>query len=172
MPATADIAVTEPEPDKAVLEANEEAVVSYPEYVRQTLEVIPDSLRIEGDYVIYGDFNADGREDFASKVTNLQNGKQGVLIIHAGKEEYHVFGAGKEINEMDDLKWIDIFKPLPNGYKVAATLVDTLTGDIIGPDEKNAFALSGNGIYMHVDEACGGGILYWSRSEYEWLHLE
>ena len=123
--------------------------------------------------MIYGDFNADAKEDFSSKFTNLENGKQGVIIIHdSGNLDYHVFGGGQFINGMDDLDWIDIFKPIPKGQTVAATLVDPQTGDIIGEDEENAVTLKGNGIYMHVDEAGGGGILYWDGSKYNWLHIE
>ncbi len=144
---------------------------NFPDYVKATK--LPDSLLIDADNVIFGDFNADGKDDFASKVTNLENGYQGVLIIHnSDNHEYLVFGAGQEINEMTNLDWIDIFKTLPIGEVIAPTLVDSETGDIIGPDETKKFKLIGNGIYMHVDEAGGGGILYWTGDKYQWCHIE
>lgn len=144
---------------------------SLPDFVKVTN--IPDSLAIDVGHVIYGDFNADGEDDFASLVTNQKNKFQGVLIIHKGnKDEYFVFGAGQEVDGMKNLNWIDIFKTIPKGETIAPTLVDSNTGDIIGVDETKNFKLIGNGIYMHVDESGGGGILYWTGNKYNWYHLE
>lgn len=144
---------------------------AFPDFVSNT--DLPDSLRIDDDNVIYGDFNGDEKEDFAAIVTNVKNGFQGVLIIHNNdKPEYFVFGAGKEINGMKNLEWIDIFKTLPKGEVISPTLVDPETGDILGQDKANEFRLVGNGIFMHVDETEGGGILFWTGEKYNWYHLE
>jgi hypothetical protein len=144
---------------------------NFPDFVNYTN--LPDSFLVDVDNVIYGDFNADEKEDFASIVTNLQNGFQGVLIIHNKQTpEYLVFGAGQEINGMKNLNWIDTFTTLPKGELISPTLVDSATGDIIGPDKTKEFRLLGNGILMHVDEADGGGILFWTGKQYEWYHLE
>jgi hypothetical protein len=144
---------------------------NFPDFVKNTN--LPDSFLIDVDNVIYGDFNADQKEDFASIVTNLENGFQGVLIIHnKDQQEYLVFGAGQEINGMKNLNWIDRFRTIPKGEIIAPTLVDEETGDIIGDDNTKEFRLLGNGIIMHVDEADGGGILFWTGDKYEWYHLE
>jgi hypothetical protein len=131
---------------------------------------IPDTFLIDIDNVIYGDFNADQKEDFASIVTNLENGFQGVLIIH--NKDQQEYGAGQEINGMKNLNWIDTFRTIPKGEIIAPTLVDEETGDIIGADKTKEFRLLGNGIFMHVDEADGGGILFWTGEKYDWYHLE
>lgn len=134
---------------------------------------IPDSLELIENSLISGDFNADGREDYATLVKNINNGFQGVMIIHQSQpEHYALFGAGVEIDGKTNLNWIDIFKSIPKGEIVAPTIVDEESGDIIGDDESMAFKLIGNGIYMHVDEACGGGILFWNGAKYEWYHIE
>jgi hypothetical protein len=144
---------------------------NFPDFVKNTN--LPDTFLIDVDNVIYGDFNADQKEDFASIVTNLKNGFQGVLIIHnQDQQEYLVFGAGQEINGMKNLDWIDMFSTIPKGEIIAPTLVNEETGDIIGADETKAFRLLGNGIFMHVDEASGGGILFWTGDKYDWYHLE
>lgn len=143
----------------------------FPDFVKNTN--LPDSFLIDVDNVIYGDFNADQKMDFASIVTNQKNGFRGVIIIHnKEQQEYLVFGAGNEINGMKDLNWIDTFNTIPIGEIIAPTLVDTATGDIIGDDKTREFKLIGNGIYMHVDEADGGGIIFWNGHQYEWYHLE
>jgi hypothetical protein len=73
---------------------------------------------------------------------------------------------------MTNLDWIDTFKTIPKGEIIAPTLVDSNTGDIIGDDETQKFKLIGTGIYMHVDESEGGGILYWTGEKYDWYHIE
>ena len=134
---------------------------------------LPDSLQIDSTKIIYGDFNADAKEDFASLVTNTSNGLKGVLIVHnTDSVDYALFGAGNEINGMKSLGWIGIFETIPKGENVAPTAVDPETGDILGDDFNNSAQLTGNGIYMHAEESCGGGILYWNNTHYEWLHVE
>ena len=134
---------------------------------------VPDSLELIADKNLIGDFNGDNKIDFASLVKSRNNQKVGVLIIH-NSENYEsiIFGAGKEINQMTDLNWIDVFEVIPKGEVVSPTLVDEKTGDIIGYDESQNFELIGNGIYMSVEESHGGGIIFWNGKEYQWYHIE
>ena len=142
-----------------------------PAYVKNA--TIPDSLKIVYDEIIFGDFNGDEKEDFASTLINLENGYFGVLIIHNNeKTDYSIFGAGNEINGMKNLDWIEVFKTLPKGEIISPTIVDEETGDIIGQDESQNFKLIGNGIYMSVEESHGGGIIFWNGKEYKWYHIE
>jgi hypothetical protein len=144
---------------------------NFPDFVKATK--LPDSLVIDADNVITGDFNADGEDDFASLVANQKNGLRGVLIIHKGeKHEYFVFGAGQEIYEMTNLNRIDIFKKYPKVQDVPPNVVDSVTGEIIGYDYTKIFRLIGAGIYMHVDEASGGGVLFWTGEKYDWFRID
>jgi phosphopantothenoylcysteine synthetase/decarboxylase len=137
------------------------------------LTKIPDSLELVAVKNLTGDFNGDNKTDFASIVKNKINQKTGVLIIHNSvNQEKFVFGAGKEIDNMTDLNWIEIFKIIPKGETVAPELVDEETGDLLGPDESQNFKLIGNGIYMSVTETHGGGIIFWNGKEYQWYHIE
>jgi hypothetical protein len=137
------------------------------------LTKVPDSLELIADKSLTGDFNGDNKTDFASVVKNKNNQKHGVLIIHnSANQESFVFGAGKEIDRMTDLNWIEVFKTLPKGEIVSPTLVDEKTGDIIGQNESQYFKLIGNGIYMSVKESHGGGIIFWNGKEYKWYQIE
>ena len=137
------------------------------------LSKVPDSLVLIYDKNLKGDFNGDNKNDFASIVKNKNNQKIGVLIIHNSENnESYIFGAGKEVSEMTDLAWIEVFEILPKGEIVSPTLVDEETGDIIGQDESKSFKLIGNGIYMSVEESHGGGIILWDGKEYQWYHIE
>jgi hypothetical protein len=134
---------------------------------------IPDSLELITDKNLIGDFNGDSKADFASLVKNKNSQKIGVLIIHNSKnQENFVFGAGKKVDLMTDLNWIEIFKILPKGEIVSPPIVDQETGDIIRQDESQNFKLIGNGIYMGVKESHGGGIIFWNGKNYKWYHME
>jgi hypothetical protein len=137
------------------------------------LSKVPDSLELIADKNLKGDFNGDNKTDFASIVENKNNQKTGVIIIHnSSNKESFVFGAGKEVDNMTDLNWIEIFKTIPKGEIVAPELVDEETGDLLGTDESQNFKLIGNGIYMSVTETHGGGIIFWNGKEYQWYHIE
>ena len=163
---------TEPKKEKTELkaESNKPKVESIE---KVDLSKVPDSLELIIDKNLKGDFNGDNKTDFASIVRNKINQKIGVLILHNSvNNEIYVFGAGKEVSEMTDLDWIEVFEILPKGEIVSPTLVDEETGDIIGQDESKNFKLIGNGIYMSVEESHGGGIIFWNGKEYQWYHIE
>ena len=89
----------------------------------------PDSLELLQGKTLDGDFNGDSKIDFASLVKNKNNHKVGVMILHQSEnQDYFVFGAGKEVNGMTDLNWIEIFELIPKGETVAPELVDEKTG--------------------------------------------
>ncbi|WP_100613086.1 hypothetical protein [Confluentibacter lentus] len=137
------------------------------------LTKVPDSLELITDQNLTGDFNGDDKADFASIVKNKNNKKTGVLIIqNSVNQEIFVFGAGKVINQMTDLNWIQVFKTLQKGEIISPTVIDQKTGDIIGQDNNQNFKLIGNGIYMSVEESHGGGIIFWNGKEYQWYHIE
>lgn len=163
---------TEPKKEKTELKAESNKPKVEP-IEKVDLSKIPDSLELITDKNLKGDFNGDNKTDFASIVRNKINQKIGVLILHNSENnESYVFGAGKEVSEMTDLDWIEVFEMLPKGEIVSPTLVDEETGDIIGQDESKNFRLIGNGIYMSVEESHGGGIIFWNGKEYQWYHIE
>jgi hypothetical protein len=159
--------------DKDTLDSAPSALAQIPDWASPVVAALADSFRLDDQKILEGDFNADLKNDMACLVEQRFSHQKGVLIIHQGPEaEYFLFGAGRMVNGMKDLSWIEVFTTLPRGEEIAPTLVDTLTGDIVGEDASKRFTLVGEGIYMHVDEASGGGILFWTGNKYEWYHLE
>ncbi|MEM7513117.1 MAG: hypothetical protein AAF388_19470 [Bacteroidota bacterium] len=147
--------------------------IDIPEFAIPVLQSLTDSIKLDSSMVILGDFNADTREDMSALIENKHNRKTGVIIIHNQQvPDFKIFGAGKTVNGIDDLAWIDIFQSIPNGDTITPTLVDSISGDIIGPNLKKAFVLLGEGIFMHIDEASGGGIIFWDGEKYQWYHKE
>ncbi|XLS27945.1 hypothetical protein ACJD0Z_12135 [Flavobacteriaceae bacterium M23B6Z8] len=162
------------EPEKEQTNFKNESIKPMIELTEKVdLSKIPDSLELITDKNLQGDFNGDNKTDFTAIVKNKKNQKTGVLIIHNSKnKEIYVFGAGKEVDQMTDLNWIEVFETLPKGEIVSPTLVDEETGDIIGQDESQNFKLIGNGIRMSVEESHGGGIIFWTGKEYQWYHTD
>jgi len=58
-----------------------------------------------------GDFDGDGRADYAVLVTNRRDGKRGILIVHQRDHSVHVIGAGHPLGAGgDDFKWMDAWR--------------------------------------------------------------
>jgi hypothetical protein len=143
---------------------------SFPDFVKVTK--LPDSLIISVGNTVTGDFNADGKDDFASLVINQKNGFRGVLIIHNGdKPEYFVIGVRQEINGITNLNRIEIFKNFPNIQDVKPDVIDVVTGEIIEENTK-ILRVIGAAIYTRFDESIGGEVLFWTGEKYDWFHMD
>lgn len=121
---------------------------------------------------LLGDFNGDKIQDAATLIVNKKNGKKGILIIHGRSQNYFIIAAGSKFgkigfDDFDDIKWISnwsIFKD-----KVAyETKFDN--GDIVGSIPRK-MKNQGILIWENQDGApLTGGIVYWNRNRYAWLH--
>lgn len=100
-----------------------------------------------------GDFDGDGRADYALFVRDKASGKYGVLFVHRGGRVF-VVGAGKEIgNGGDDFSWMDAWRVFDKG-KVART------------DDPPPI-LRGDALLVIKTESAGG-LLWWNGREYRW----
>jgi hypothetical protein len=139
----------------------------------QKVPHLPDSLQLDPSKMVKGDFNADSRGDFACLVTNFKTKEVGLVIVHNDAEKtLALFGAGQKIYDMTNLDWIGVLETIPKGEIISETLVDSVSGDIMGKKEGSDFVLIGTGIRMSPDEGSGGGILYWMGKRYNWYHIE
>lgn len=72
----------------------------------------------------------------------------------------------------DDFKWIGIFEIAPKNEIYWNNVVD---GDIVSEDEVNEtdkIKLPNDGIYIHQEEACGGGIIYLTNEKFKWIQQD
>ncbi len=119
------------------------------------------------------DLDGDNLSDTAKIVLNNKNGNYGLKIIFGnGKITY--FGMGKEVlgQDFDDLDWVGIFEVAPKG-EVYYNNVNG--GEIITEEEvqeSDKIKLPNDGIYIHADESCGGGIIYLNKGKFEWIQQE
>ncbi|MCB9190472.1 MAG: hypothetical protein H6603_09845 [Flavobacteriales bacterium] len=138
-------------------------------------EEVVDTVRYVNysEEVLVEDLNGDGFPEVISKVVEPKMNMIGVRVLD-GKEPYKfkVFGAGNEVDGMVNLRWIGSMQLIPKGELIAPTLVDSLSGNIIGPDTANQLLLQNPAIFFKPKEVCGGGILYWTGKDYGWMHIE
>lgn len=123
--------------------------------------------------LLVGDFDGDGLEDVAFLISHVASAEKGVLILHqdAGNT-YNVLRAGTAFEGMQDMDWIEVFEVVEAGQTVAPTLLDEESGDILGEDLQNAVELKSDAIFVHLAEACGGGIIYRKEGAYSWINIE
>lgn len=107
-------------------------------------------------YYLQGDFNGDGRSDFAVLAQDKASGKRGILIVHVDAGEYFVIGAGNPIgNGGDDFRWMDAWQVYPRGE----------AGQ--GADSARSPRLIGDAL-LTIKTESASGLIYWTGSRYEW----
>ena len=106
-------------------------------------------------YYQRGDFDGDGKPDYAVSIFEKASNKKGIMIIHYPGNESYIFGAGKAFgNGGDDFKWMLIWKVLSG---------DTLNS-IWGTNE---VTLVGEALLCEKPESASGYI-FWDGEEYNW----
>ncbi|MCF8276704.1 MAG: hypothetical protein K9J17_08220 [Flavobacteriales bacterium] len=125
------------------------------------------------EYGLVEDFNGDGYSELVSLVANSSTNEIGVRIIDGkNAEQLSIFGAGREVNGIANLRWIGSMEFIPEGFYIAPTIIDAQTGDILGSDSINGFYLKTKAIHLLPKHGHSSGIIYWSGSGYAWMHQE
>jgi len=111
------------------------------------------------------DLNGDGKEDCAIQVLDKAKKRRGILVLHQGKGQHFVMGAGQEFGSGGkNFAWLHSWNPY---RKTTATqTVFAPSGDIVGGKK---VTLRRPGIEVK-DEEGTGGIIYWDGQKYNWIH--
>ena len=126
--------------------------------------ILPDKYEQELLKKIVGDFNNNGVVDISIVIRNIETADLGVAILDGNSGEIKFFGAGDTSFGMSNWNFVDEFRTLKKGL-----LID-FTGE---PGiETEGWILPSDGIYMHIDEACGGGLLYWENEKYNFVGFD
>ena len=119
---------------------------------------------------LQADFNGDGTKDIAVLITEKENRRKGILLIHGKTNEHFIFGAGINLGSVDkDFKWADQWSVYTK-KSAFETQFDKESSDIIGSKEVK---LARPGILIEDYEdgvALAGGIIYWNGKKYTWIH--
>jgi hypothetical protein len=121
------------------------------------------------------DLDGDNLNEIVEIVRSKKNGKSGLRIIFGSGNRTDYFGMGNNILEQgfDEIDWAGIFKKAPKNEIYWNNVNED--GEILSEEEIKAvdkIKLLNDGIYMHAEESCGGGIIYLKNGKYEWIQQE
>ena len=102
-----------------------------------------------------GDFDGDGKLDFAVIIRERSSGKLGIAIIHRISGALYIVGAGKPGSHGDDYAWIDAWVVFDK---------DVVTR---GADESPPPKLKGDALLIFKTEAASA-LLWWTGRGYRW----
>jgi len=115
------------------------------------------------------DFNKDGVIDVAVLVVEKSTKKRGILIMHGGKNQYFILGAGIKFgNGGNDFKWLKGWSLYVKNTAYETTF--NKDGDMTGSKK---ISLGKPALYVHDLEdglPTSGGIIYWTGQKYIWIH--
>jgi hypothetical protein len=124
-------------------------------------------------FMVTGFFNPDKTLDTAILIRHKSSGKDALFIKHSGSGKTFLLKNGEDVAfDFDDFNWVAQFKVVKKGTKVWDYVID---GEIVGEDQvpdSKKFFLQNDGIFVHIDEASGGGIIYYKKGKYAWVQQE
>lgn len=137
-----------------------------------------DSIQLSTNHkinTITCDLDGDNLDETIQIVRNTNNGKSGLKITYGNKTKIDYLGLGEEIlnQGFDDLDWIGIFEVAPKNEIYFNNVSDE--GEILSEEEvkdEDKIKLKNDGILIHAEESCGGGIIYLLNGKYQWIQQE
>jgi hypothetical protein len=110
-------------------------------------------------FYLRGDFDGDGKVDYAILIKHKKNGKHGIAICYSSKKQVFIIGAGNKFgNGNDDFIWIDI-------WSVSPKLLDYKSHW-----ENNALNMIAEGIEVGKSES-SAAMIYWDGKEFKWYQI-
>lgn len=121
------------------------------------------------------DLDGDKLNEIVEIVRSTKSGKSGLRIIFGNGNRTDYLGMGNNILEQgfDEIDWAGIFEKAPKNGIYWNNVNDD--GEILSEDkikEVDKIKLLNDGIFMHAEESCGGGIIYLKNGKYEWIQQE
>lgn len=139
---------------------------------QEIVNACPNSIYLDSSFEMHADLNGDAYEDMAVRFWSKTDSLTGLIIAHGNSSDLFLLGGGEAWSGPINLGWFDELEVIDKGATIAPTLVDSISGDILGSDSRNTILLQTAALKFGVNEACGGGYLYWDGSKYNWMNLE
>ncbi len=124
--------------------------------------------------MIFGYFNEDQTLDTAKIVRHLINGTHAIMILYGNKKGVDLIKSGRDagLDDDEDFSWVELFEVVKKGSKVWNNVIN---GEIVSEGqvpEHEKVTLKTDGIYMHLEESCGGGIILYRNGKYKWIQQD
>ncbi|KAF2516582.1 hypothetical protein [Flavobacterium foetidum] len=121
------------------------------------------------------DLDGDNLDETVEIFRSTKNQKSGLKITYGNGKKIDYLGFGNDILQQgfDEIDWVGIFEKAPKNEVYYNNVNEE--GEIIGEDqvkEEDKIKLQQDGIFIHADESCGGGVIYLKNGKYEWIQQE
>jgi len=121
------------------------------------------------------DLDGDNLDETVEIFRSTNNDKSGFKITFGNGKRTDYLGFGNDILQrgFDEIDWAGIFEKAPKNEVYFNNVNED--GDIIGEEqvaEEDKIKLPNDGIFIHAEESCGGGVIYLKNGKYEWIQQE
>ncbi|GAA3772484.1 hypothetical protein [Flavobacterium ginsengiterrae] len=121
------------------------------------------------------DLDGDNLNETVEIFRSTNNNKSGLKITFGNGKRTDYLGFGNDILKQgfDEIDWAGIFEKAPKNEVYFENVNED--GEIIGEKdvkEEDKIKLPNDGIFIHADESCGGGVIYLKNGKYEWIQQE
>lgn len=121
------------------------------------------------------DLDGDKLNEIVEIVKSTKSGKSGLCIVFGNGKRTDYLGMGNDILKQgfNEIDWAGIFEKAPKNKTYWNNVNDE--GEIVSEEEikeSDKIKLLNDGIYIHTEESCGGGIIYLKNGKYEWIQQE
>lgn len=121
------------------------------------------------------DLDGDGKNETVEIVRSTHNNKSGLRIVFGNGKRTDYLGMGNNVLKQgfDEIDWAGIFEKAPKNEIYWNNVSED--GEILGDEEikeEDKIKLPNDGIFIHAEESCGGGIIYLKNGQYEWIQQE
>lgn len=144
------------------------------EIINDNLDTIVISAKHKTNKILC-DLDGDGKNETVEIVRSTNNDKSGLRIIFGNGNRTDYFGMGNTVlgQGFDEIDWAGTFKKASKGEIVWNNVNEN--GEIMGDEEikeEDKIKLPNDGIFIHAEESCGGGIIYLKNGKYDWIQQE
>ncbi|MEM9986371.1 MAG: SH3 domain-containing protein [Bacteroidota bacterium] len=122
-------------------------------------------------YHLRGDFFGDGVEDVAVMVQGADSSVKIAIINYGPQDSVRLLGGADDPFRIHDYAWAGIFEKVASGKVLWSNYVEDFRELEDVPDDEKV-VLSYDAIFLHQEEACGGGFVFWQDGKFHWLQQE
>ncbi len=122
-------------------------------------------------YHLQGDFFGDGVEDVAVMVQGADPSIKIAIINYGPQNSARLLGGTDDPFRIHDYAWAGIFEKVASGEVLWSNYVEDFREWEDVPDDEKV-VLSYDAIFLHQEEACGGGFVFWQNDKFHWLQQE
>ncbi|OCB77026.1 hypothetical protein B0A79_00695 [Flavobacterium piscis] len=121
------------------------------------------------------DLDGDNINETVEIVRSTNSRKSGLRITFGNSKKTDYLGLGNNVLQQgfDEIDWAGIFEKAPKIEVYWNNVSDD--GEIMGDEEikeEDKIKLPNDGIFIHAEESCGGGVIYMKDGKYEWIQQE